>query len=666
MMLRNSFGADRSFFFNTLVFILSVIGLLYNASFALDAQAQNVVSPSTPTGTIVFESPAMGETIISKKPEITCVISTPYLEQTLLVVVDQTDVTDLAKITESGFSLKPFHVMPAGSHTLMVRFSDENNQLHEEQVEFTTRHSELFETATSKNSFSAVYSQVVSKRSDAGSRPISDWQLEGNLASESTVGKGPWQVAFQTNARYTEQEQGVAEPLKEGFYLADYLLKGEVDAGHAKLDAGLGDVTVEGTGNTIGSLSRRGIILGAQVSGFFVNGFSLRSRQVFGETDSEDVEPQREDHILGVVGGLDLFDKQLNIRTIYASGGEDADAASFNTWPQPDTAQGDVFGLEIKTDFFDTKLVTRMEADWSDYDADTGDAQGSTTDNAYLGQVSGTIDFFYYDLLYEYTGAEYKVATSSLQQDRKGVTAQTGFIFDGHSFFLSFGRYDDNLERNPTKPRIDATQYGTTYTFGKIPSVPISIGWQRSLQESSLEPAGTSEIENTTDTFLGTVSYIKEAFVVGLQPAYTQMDDETAADYDTRTSTLTLYAGYSNERFSIAPSLSLNRFEDLNRDTEKDTLSCNLSFAVHLMGGLDLEGVAAYSTLDSSDNTVDQHNFAGDLQLSYKWQEPIGQIFSPAIQLRASHHDAGDDVADTDRNETIIYLIFTGSLDLSF
>lgn len=665
-MLQNSICAARSFFFNKLVFILSVISLLCNASFALNVQAQNVESASPPTAAIIFESPPMDETIISKKPVIKCAVTTPYLQQTLLVVVDQTDMTDLAKFTESGFSLKPFHVMPAGRHTVVVSFLDENNQAHEGQVEFTTRHSKLFETATSKNMFSAVYSQVVSKRDDAGSRSISDWQLEGNLASESAVGKGPWQVAFQTNARYTGQEQAVAEPLKEGLYLADYLLRGEVDAGSAKLDAGLGDVTVEGTNNTISSLSRRGITLGADAPGFFVKGFSLRSQEVFGETDSEDVEPQRKDHLLGVVSGVDLFDQQLNIRTIYASGGEDADVASFNTWPQPGATQGDVFGLEVKTNFFDNKLATRMEADWSDYDADTGDAQPSTSDNAYLGQVSGTIDFFNYDLLYDYTGADYKVATSSLQQDRRGLTAQAGFNFEGHSLLLSFGRYDDNLERNPTKPRIDATQYGTTYAFNKIPSVPMSIGWQRSLQDSSLEPAGTSEIENTTDTFSGSVSYIKGAFVVGLQPAFARMNDETTADYDTRTSTLTVYAGYNNERFSIAPSLSLNRFEDLNRDTEQDTLSCNLSLAVHLAEGLALEGVAAYSTLDSSDNTVDQHNLSGDLQLSYKWQEPIGHIFSPAIQMRFSHDNAGDEVADTDSNETIIYLIFTGKLDLSF
>lgn len=665
-MLRNSIGAARSFFFNKLVFILFVTGLLCNASFALNAQAQNVASASPPTTAIMFESPAMGETIISKKPEIKCAVTTPYLQQTLLVVVDQTDMTDLAKFTESGFSLKPFHVMPAGRHTVAVSFLDENNQMHEGQVEFTTRHSKLFETATSKNMFSAVYSQVVSKRNDAGSRSVSDWQLEGNLASESAVGKGPWQVAFQTNARYTQQEQAVAEPLKEGFYLADYLLKGEVDAGSAKLDAGLGDVTVEGTNNTISSLSRRGITLGADAPGFFVKGFSLRSQAVFGETDSEDVAPQRKDHLLGVVSGVALFDQQLNIRTIYASGGEDADTASFNTWPQPGATRGDVFGLEVKTDFFDNKLVTRMEADWSDYDADTGDAQASMSDNAYLGQVSGAIDFFNYDLLYEYTGADYQVATSSVQQDRRGLTAQAGFNFDGHALLLSFGQYDDNLERDPTKPRIDATQCGTTYSFNKIPSVPMSIGWQRSLQDSSLEPAGTSEIENTTDTFTGSVAYIKGAFVVGLQPAYAQMDDETAADYDTRTSTLTLYAGYNNQRFSIAPSLSLNRFEDLNRDTEQDTLSCNLSLAVHLAEGLDLEGAAAYSTLDSSDDTFDQHNLSGDLQLSYKRQEPIGHIFSPAIQLRLSHNDAGDEIADTDSHETIIYLIFTGNLDLSF
>ncbi|MBU1195429.1 MAG: hypothetical protein KKE62_19235 [Proteobacteria bacterium] len=615
---------------------------------------------------IHFESPEQDQTLITKKPDIKGTISVPYLKDTLSVSMDQTDMTAIVKLSDTGFSLIPFHPVPAGNHLIRVFFMDKNNQPHEKEIKFSTRHSDLFETASSTNTVSMVYSNVLKKMDDAKTRSISDWEFESNLSSESVIGQGPWKVSFNTNARYSDQENEMTAPLEKNFQLADYLLKGEMDAGETSFQAALGNVSVEGTQNTIGSISRRGATFGATSKQFFLHGFTLKSQQTFGLDDSEDIQTDNDDHLLGFSGGLNLFDEKLGIKTVYATGGEKASNASYNIWPEPGGNSGNVVGLEVKTDFFTNKLTTRIEMDWSDYDTDTSDTAGSKTDKAYTGQISGTLNFFNYDLLYEYIGADYKVPTAGLVQDRKGYTAKTGFNFNAQSLSFNLGQYKDNLDKDPSRARVETLQYGSTYNLNTFASCPISLGFLRSTQNSSLEPAGSSEIKNTTDTVFGSVSHINGALVVGLQPEYSQMNDETTPDYDTRSKTLTLFAGYNKERFSVSPSICANWFEDLNRNVDNDTVNCNLSFYINIINGLDIEGAGSYTVLNASDNSIDQDSFSGDLQLSYKWSEPVLGIISPMIALRASHDNSSDKVTDIGTKGTLFYLMLSGSLDLSF
>lgn len=615
---------------------------------------------------IVLQSPKEGELIISKKPDINCSFSVPFLKESLYIAVDQTDMTALATVTEQGFTLTPFHVLPPGTHKVLVTFVDENNAVYTKEFEFRTRHSEAFEQASTTNKVSFTYSQLIDKRDDAKNRSLSDWELETNLNSQSMISEGPWEVSFTTNARYTDQQLETTDPLEKGLTLVDYMVKGKYDMGELALNAALGDVTVEGTRNTISSLSRKGATIGAESDNFFVTGFSLRTRQVFGLEDGQDAEPDTSDHLVGITGGGSLLDEKINFKTIYVNGGEQTNASSYGVWPNSAGTKGEAAGLEITTDFFDQKMTTLFEYGISDYDADTGDTADSISDKAYLGKIDGVLGFFNYDLLYEYTGPDYKVPTSSLQQDREGVSANTGFSFDTQSIQFNFGKYHDNLDDRPSVARIETLEYGAAYNLNKLPAVPMSLGWQRSLQDSSNEPAGTSEIKNTTDTVFGSISYMKDMWVIGLQPQYARTDDETSVNYDTASKSITVFSSYNKENFSISPSISFNRFEDFSTNVEQDTLNYNLSFSIHLYEGLDLEGTGSYGKVDSSSNTVDQDNFNGDLQLSYRFAKPVFGTFSPSLLLRATHDNTNDNAADTSTKETIVYLILSGSFDLSY
>ncbi len=497
-------------------------------------------------------------------------------------------------------------------------------------------------------------------------KQISDWNFEGNLNSESMISEGPWEVSLSTNARYTDQELKVSDPIQKGFTLVDYTVKGKYDTGQLALTAALGDVTVEGTRNTISSLSRKGGIIGAESNRFFLTGFTLRSQQIFGIDIKEDVEPDNSDHVMGMTGGANLLDGKLGFKLIYVSGGEEFNSSSYGIWPASEGTKGTAFGFEVTTDFFDQKLTTLFEYDISDYDAIIGDGIGSISDNAYLGKIGGTLDFFNYEILYEYTGPDYKVVTSSLEQDRKGFTARSGFSMDQQSIQFNLGKYNNNLVGRPTYARVDSLEYGATYDLNMIAALPMSLGWQRALQDSSKEPAGTNAIKNTTDTIFGSVSYLKEAWMIGVQPEYTRLNDQTSVNYDTTSTSITLFTSYNRERFSISPSVSLNRFKDCTTNVDQDTINYNLSFFVNLYDGLSIEGTGSYGSFDSDDNTTDQDNFNGDVQLSYQFQKPIHGILSPKVLLRAAHNNVEDKVADTSSRETIFYLLLSGSLDLSF
>lgn len=613
---------------------------------------------AAPSESIIFTSPDNGVTIISKKPVIECSIEASYQRESLYVLLDQTDVSDLAVFTNKGFSIKPFLVLPAGQHRVYVSFEDEYGQLHEGEISFTSRQSEPFETAVSNNSISAVYSRVIAKTGDAKSRPLSDWGVEGNLSTENTIAQDSYKVSLQANARYIDQEKGLEEPLEKGVELVDFLLKGDVDAGGASLSGAIGDVSIEGTEYTIGSLSRRGVTLGASSVHYNLNGFSVKSQNTYGNNDG--------DHLSGVIGGARFFDEEVKVTTIYVNGRKDADVSSYNIWPTPSDTDGDAYGFEVVTDFFENMLITRVEAGFSDYDSDTTDDFGSESDTMYMGQLSGAIDFLDYNFLYEHIGTDYKVVTSSLQGDREGFRGSTGFSFADQYLSFTVGKYNDNLDEDPAIARLETLQYGVNYNLNAFTSWPITVNWQHSDQDSSLEPAGTSEIKNSTDTFFGSISYSRDAFIVGVQPEYTQIEDDTTADYDTRSVSLSVFSGYSGEKFSISPSVSFSRIEDINQNIESDNVSCNLSFTLNITEGLDIEGFAAYGLSDANDNSIDQDTFSGDLQMSYTPLEPIGGVFIPTIQLLASHAESTDDIANTDNSENLVYLILSGKLDLSF
>lgn len=616
-----------------------------------------------------FIRPAEGHMVFAKKPEMECRILVPFDRETLYIEFDYTDMTALAKITDTGFILRPVQVIMPGEHTLLVSFTDSSKKEIIKELRFQTRHTKTFEQAYSQNTITNVYTNILKKMDDARDRTMSDWVLESNLENMNIISEGPWEFGFNTTLQYFDQELAAEKPQTKGVELIRYEFTGKYEKGTRLFNMALGDVNIDETRNTVSGLSRRGGTIGADLGNVYFAGFVVRSDMIYGELDGEyGLDFDNSDHIYGASAGLRLFKNMLDIKTIYADGGESASDESYGIWPEPSGTQGKVYGIEVKSNFFEDKFNTRAEMDWSDYDNDTADTTVPKSGNAWIAGIDGMISLFNYEASYEYTCPDYKVpGNGGTQEDWEGLSVMTGLNFEVQSINANYGQHNNNVKNNPTYTRINSIDYGLGYNLDAITWLPITLSWRRAVQESDNEPAGTDETKTYTDDYSGTITYTKESWNLSLQPVYSEKDDRTSVDYDTSSKELTVACMYYSDKFSLSPSITGNRQTDYSTQIKTDTYTYNLGFDfTNIIDGLNIEGNASYTKQYNSDATMDQDNYNGDIQIRYQWTSPIKGILSPSIMLRAEHLNNNDEIEDTDNKETIIYLILSADLDLSF
>lgn len=616
---------------------------------------------------IQFITPAANQMVFSKKPVVECHISVPFDKETLMVEFDYTDMTTLITITETGFKLKPLQVIPPGTHSVTVSFIDSSHNEISQTLQFDTRHTETFEQADSQNTISVNYRNVLKKLDDAGERYMPSWTVTSNINSVNTIAEGPYSISLNTNLQYFDQQTGVEEPQEKGLEVIDYQFAGQYEKDGVRVAAALGDVYINETLNTVSGLSRRGGSLNVDVQNVYASGFVVRSDQAYGLDGEDGLEFDDTDHIYGGTLGIRLFEERLDIKSIYAKGGESNQDTSYGIWPAPGGTTGDVYGFEVRTDFFEQKLMTRVEYDRSDYDGDTSDTQASTADEAWLAGLEGMIDQFSYNLLYTHTGVDFHVPGNySIQSDRKGVDATAGYTFDIQSINAFFAQHNDNVDSDPSYEIITYSRYGVEYSVYPDGLPTFSLMCERNSEESENEPAGTTQTNTYVDQLSGTIQYDKDMWMVGLRPSYSQVNDRTADNYDSHTTDLQIYGSYTHDRFSLGPSFAWNISKDDSTDIQTDTLTSQLQFNVTIVEGLTFGGNVSYTRMTSNDDSIDSDDYNGDVMLEYRFPNPIKGLLSPAISLQATHQNNKDATIPSESKETIIYLLFSADLNLSF
>jgi len=639
------------------ILLVFLIFLFYEV-FPLYAQSEQIEEK-----TIQLITPEEGSKIVAKKPLIKFKV-TGVTFKSLIVTLDGVDVTGILKITHEGFELKPIEVLPPGKHAIEVILTTKNGKQIQRKFNFSTRHSEIFEEAYSKNELSTVYETVIKKPSDAN---VSHSKIYSNLQSNTTLKEKVWKLSFTTNLRFLDQSLAVYPPEKKGINLANYLLTGEYNNNKNQVILELGDIQINETQNTVQALSRRGGKAFFKFNNLSLNTFVVKSEQVFGFQGGLGIEGTIDDHIMGFSTALNLFSDKITLKGIYVKGGEE-EANYFGTSSVNGRKKGEVFGVFLKTELFEEKLTAEGEIDFSTFDSDTSDEFASETDKAYKFRIRGYTGNYSYETVYEYTGPEYDViGNQGLPKDKEGFILRTGANFRFHSINLSLSRYHDNVKGNKLYPRIYTYQGIIDYTFNKIKNLTIGMNYQKSIIDSTNEPQNTSPMRTDTDMVSGTINYQKEKLNLGLQISHSIQNDKTATNNDTSTTTYTFTPTYTIEHLSISPNISFNRTVYKSTGVRSDNFTLSFDLRGDLFNKkISYELGSTFNKMKSSDNTIDQNTLDTNFRIAYLIKKNMWGLMKPSIGIKGTYKRTEDELTNDKDDELILLLVLTTSMPFSF
>ena len=236
-------------------------------------------------------TPVENTEVIGKKPDIQAEFTGQFEE--LLVILDGTDITQLTKKTEKGFTYKPIENLSPGAHVLKIIARDKEGKEIRNEYIFRVRHYKAFDEVSSSNLLSVISETYLGKSGYGDTTPYR--KVEGNIKSDNKIKKDEWEATLNTNVRYLEQSEAPLDPQKRGFDAANWTFTGTYTNETTKAKLSLGDVIVNETPYTVTGLSRKGSVFEAEYDRYQARAFMLRSKQSFGLNGGIGTEGSMED-----------------------------------------------------------------------------------------------------------------------------------------------------------------------------------------------------------------------------------------------------------------------------------------------------------------------------------------------------------------------------------
>lgn len=616
-------------------------------------------------------SPAENTEIIGKRPEMKIEFMRPVSRDNLLVTLDGIDVTQLVSVTDGGLVYRPVIPLAPGQHILELKAFDKKGAELGKTVTFSSRQTAVFEEASSNNDLSVIYSQKLATHDSTtqtnppqpGQPPTTvsgfSSKIESNLKTDNKVKNGPWEIALNGNARYFDQNAPSPSPLDKGFDVANWLMTGTYQKDALQVKTSIGDVTVYETPNTI-SLNRKGGLFQLVYDILQFSFFNLRTQQGSGIDGGAGFGGSTEDHIFGGSAGVKLFDKRMEFKTIYLTGGGSDSSAAISS-SIPGIKRGQLLGFVLNSDFFENKMKTEFEADYSWFDPDSTDEVGKSSDSAYLARISGYLGPYNYDGKYEYFGTNFgTIGNLGTLRDKEGVSLSQGLSLNEHNFLVNLSRDNDNVSGDDRFAQVVNYAGGINYSCNMIQNLPISLGYQRALQESRHEPAGMPQVDTMTDSVSANLSYTLEKLLLSLNAQYSVLNDRTATNFDSITRTISFSPSYNLPALSVSPMFSWNATKAPTGSwTDSYTAGLNL-FAKFFSDQLSFDTGSTYTLVKAEDNSVDTRQINVTANLSYVMKQLFKDIINPALTLRSSYVNTKDKVNPfVDGNSFGLFLVLT-------
>jgi hypothetical protein len=619
-------------------------------------------------------APREGAEIIAKKPEIQVVIEKPF--SGLVVGLDGVDITAMLNKTDKGFMYTPLQVLPSGVHTIYIGFYSENGSAVERKFTFSTRHTKAFEEASANNNLDATYQGVLEKSDEVQGQPYS--RIDANLKSGLFIKEKGWEFRFNSGVRFLDQNLPALDPEKKGVNLINYLMQGSHKGEKSHFLVELGDVQISESDYTVQGVARRGGRVSFSLNGLnsvdelTVNAFVVNGKEVYGFRNIRDgtgISFNTDAQIMGISAEAGFLSRKMTLKTTYVSGGEEGNSFGIST--EPGGVKGDVWGLVLRSDFFEQKLITEIETAFSEFDADTSDTFRKESDKSYRLKMEGHSGMFTYRGSYYYLGPKFgTVGNQGLQNDLEGVEMGGGATFGIHSVNITLTKYNDNVKSNDLLPRVNF--YGGTieYAFRKFQTLPMGLSYQKTVADSSREPAGVLPYRADTDTVAGWINYTRDAWSLGFQTGYSIEDKEGENAGDTSTTTCGLTSRYAIEHFSVSTGLTFNHSRISADDLRTDTYAANLDIRGDALGTkLNYGVIGAYTRSQPNTGLHGDETATADFEVTYKLRHIFLDFLNPAAGIRGHYGMSRSEAVGTgttQHNEFTLLLILTTTMPFSF
>ncbi len=611
-------------------------------------------------------SPAEGSLAIGKKPVIKGVFLREVDPESITVLVDGTDYTSLAVKTRSGFEVTPPLPLPPGMHQVFVSARDASGAPLAHQSSFRSRHHEFLDEAVSRNDLTGTY-EVALHKPASQDNVVNNAREEANLTSSSLILNGPWKASLDGTARYKDQSLPIASPERKGLDIINYTFRAGYDRQPVKMEAAVGDVTVNETPYTLAYFARRGATLEAGTGRFSLRGFSLNSDSVYGTRGGLSLDGGLDRHIRGGSGAVRLFENKLEFRVVYMDGGETQ--AGYNVAAAGGARKGDVLGFLLTSDFFAGKLQTDFEADFSRLTQEAQDnVLPSRKDHAVRLRGFGRASIYTYEALLEYVGRDYEViGNPGLARNREGGKLSGSANFGKQSLSASISRYSDNVRGDDALP-VNVLWHGdVTYGLSRWQTLPLSLtlAWDR--QRSRDVPASDNNaLHRDTGTAVAQASHMTRFVSTSISAAYSKTTDKSVNNADSETWNVRLAPMFTFGSSSVTPSAAYSEAKD--RDIRTDTATIGLDGRTQLYRNkVTGEIGSSYARTKRTDNIADSGTLTGNFRVGYAFDPLMRELFRPSVSLSGTYNNVKDRIIPaSDRDEWTLFLTVAAQAPIVF
>lgn len=576
------------------------------------------------------------------------------------LVLDGVDVTGLASFKDNQLKFSPSINLVPGQHVLVVDLADAaGNRMPSQEIAFSVVPPRQEDAIVGLDRASAeVYLDAEAdigllSKSDTA---YSDWRVQSSATIHSIAEKDKLKSSLDANVWYFDEEKSEES---KAWNLNQFLASFAYDDRYA-LD--LGDITVEATDLISRSLSRRGGRFGVDLNGTEAQAYMVRSNAVTGFNHLLGGTEENQQIWGGSLAQELLGGRRLLLEANYMTG-KNYEPDDYNASTQQPGTEGDVFSFSFSSRIFRERLQLEGEYAESRFDTDISDDRGKETDHALRARVFGRLERSDWQIGYRYYGPEYaSIANPTGPRDREEFNLGGGIRFDESSLRASLLYGRDNVDSDPLLPVIQNTTGTINYSLTVADWPAVFVSGSQTLQESSDEPVGVTDIENTTTTVALGASQAGERWHLAPFYSYTRFDDQsTGTDIDSDTHVFTVAGGIRpTDASAVNPSVTYTHIDLESTGVSTRTWQAALSAAVGFWENqVNLNATASWLDNQTSDGAVHTVTWSGICQLNWPLEKYLLGTGRQTLSLRGQYIITDDRVSGIEQEDYIVYVVLS-------